>query len=379
MIDANVLDSKTAIVVVGQRVYSRLYGGRFGVVFAISGEQKPDSCQSLANIVCTGGTANFDIVFDNGTISKGLPETILRGIQWHIYDEVVGQDEIEAMIGNAERVAIEKRQEEARKAKARDRRRAEIKEKYPYLTQTSRGESSSKVAAKNMRIELKKAYPSVKFSVRMGGRGSSAINVTWTDGPTDKQVEEIVLKYKEGSFNGMDDIYEYNKENVWPDVFGGSSYVFTRREYSDELVAEAISAVFERYKVNFERAGIAKPPVKAYQNGALNRVQDPARHHYGYQSVQSDIDEWLSQHSVVEAKPVKATKASNKGGNSKSEDGQSDEVTIRPGTRNGYVEVLFPAKPGNDILKRLKDAGFRFTPRDGGKWYGKEESLPTLP
>ena len=38
------------------------------------------------------------------------------------------------------------------------------------------------------------------------------VNVKWQDGPTEKQVKALTDKYEKGSFNGMDDIYEYSKE-----------------------------------------------------------------------------------------------------------------------------------------------------------------------
>ena len=86
------------------------------------------------------------------------------------------------------------------------------------------------LGAKNIRIELKKAFPEVKFSVRSESySGGDHININWTDGPLTDDVEKITGKYQKGDFDGMEDIYNYNHENVWPDVFGGSRYVFENR------------------------------------------------------------------------------------------------------------------------------------------------------
>jgi hypothetical protein len=85
---------------------------------------------------------------------------------------------------------------------------------------------------------LKRAFPAVKFSVKIEHRGSGSININWTDGPTTEQVKTVTGKYQEGDFNGMEDIYEYNRA-VWPEVFGGARYVFENRHESADLIAKA--------------------------------------------------------------------------------------------------------------------------------------------
>lgn len=52
-------------------------------------------------------------------------------------------------------------------------------------------------------------------------------------------------------------------------------------------------------------------------------------------------------------------------------------VELRPGTKPGYVEVLFPWKPAKDETVSLRRAGFRFTVSNGpARWYGKAENAP---
>jgi hypothetical protein len=34
----------------------------------------------------------------------------------------------------------------------------------------------------------------------------------------------------------MDDIYEFDHSNIWPEIFGGARYVFENRSYSQETV-----------------------------------------------------------------------------------------------------------------------------------------------
>ena len=93
---------------------------------------------------------------------------------------------------------------------------------YSHLTQ---GQGPG-VAAKNIRAELKKAFPKVKFSVRKSSY--DAINVTIPKGAgiECKEIEKAVTdKYEAGHFNGMEDIYEYSR-TPWNEVFGSVKYVF---------------------------------------------------------------------------------------------------------------------------------------------------------
>jgi len=126
------------------------------------------------------------------------------------------------------------------------KRRTEIKDKYaqenPHLAVGRGGDLGCVLAAKNIRRELKKAFPSVKFSVRSKSySGGNHVDVEWIDGPTLKEVQSITNKYEKGQFDGMTDSYNYDKRNSWVDVFGGTKYLFTKRSYSDAHVQKALS------------------------------------------------------------------------------------------------------------------------------------------
>ena len=96
-----------------------------------------------------------------------------------------------------------------------------------------------------IREELKKVFPNVKFSVKSSNfAGGDSVNITWTDGPTYKQVEKITNKYQSGHFDGMTDMYEYSNSR---EDLPQSKYVQTRREISEEVnsvVFEALKEVF---------------------------------------------------------------------------------------------------------------------------------------
>ena len=102
-------------------------------------------------------------------------------------------------------------------------------------------------AAKNIRTELKRAWPGLKFSVTserfsMG----DAIRINWTDGPTSKQVDAIANKYKAGSFDGMEDIYNYDTTG-FNALFGDAKYITTSRDNSDAAIAAALAAVARKF------------------------------------------------------------------------------------------------------------------------------------
>jgi hypothetical protein len=87
------------VLSIGSRVHCILYGGRDGVIFNIRGEQRPETCQSNS-IILSGGKAEFDIVWENGTESLRTPEALVRGgVQWRVLDGIATADEIAAMRG----------------------------------------------------------------------------------------------------------------------------------------------------------------------------------------------------------------------------------------------------------------------------------------
>lgn len=232
------VDSKTTILVVGQHVYSGLYGGRYGIVYRIHGEQHPASVGSIGGILATGGRAEFDIVFDNGSISKMLPETILRGVQWKVFEEVATGADIAKALHFAEHEEARKATEAKLTSERRAAEREQHKKNNPHLLkyEDRPGWSDGRLAAANVRIELKKAFPGVKFKVQSE---HNEVRVGWTNGPAYDAVKDICNKYKAGHFDGMTDSYENDRDATFADVFGGPDYVFYSRECTLDAVRKA--------------------------------------------------------------------------------------------------------------------------------------------
>jgi hypothetical protein len=129
-------------------------------------------------------------------------------------------------------------------ALAREQEKARLLEHHPDLIRPGDSMSSLNAASKNLRALLKKNFPGVKFSVRSSSfSGGSSIDIRWTDGPTRAAVDAIADQFSQGSFNGMEDIYEYSRA-VWPELFGGAKYVHSSREFSDQAVEHALITVY---------------------------------------------------------------------------------------------------------------------------------------
>ena len=262
---------ETAILEIGQKVYTGLYSKGEGYIYAIHGEQSPESVEQIGGgCIVSGGTASFDIVLEGGAISQQLPEGILRGVQWNIFDEVASTEEIEKALIHAKNTSIAK---EAKAAEQKAKYTAEVEKlkvskELKALNQNE--PSNRKRAIKNIRIQLKAAFPQAKFSVRQDGY--DCVNIGWTDGPTQKDVDAIAQAYQGGNFNGMEDIYDHAATpfNV---VYGDLKYVFTSRNYSDGAIQNAITATEKEYAGNLE--GVEPATVEAYNKGALRMVQVP--------------------------------------------------------------------------------------------------------
>lgn len=259
-------------ITIGTRVRTDLYARGHGTVFAIHGEQAPDQVRNFSGVVAFGGRAHFDIVFDRGCLSLQLPECILRGVQWQILDEVVDKATIAAALVHADAEQARRRADEAAAKASFDAEVARLRadEDFADLIQGC-DTSSGKLAAKNIRIQLRRTFRGTKFSVRVRDHGS--IDIEWSDGPTSAAVTAVIKPYQSGTFDGMEDIYR-SAVSPWNSVFGGAKYVFTSRAVSDALIARAIAAVFATYAGNFAHSGITAT-IDDYRAGRLFAVRIP--------------------------------------------------------------------------------------------------------
>lgn len=279
-------------IVVGSFVSCILPHAGEGIVYEVHGAQDPESVRALGNgIVMQGGRAFCDVVWLNGSRSKQVPEAIMRSVQWKVRGCVAGDNEVKSALAFADQEDARKAAEagNAAQAHAAELDRLRVAPEFAKLDQGD-DRYSGKLAAKNLRQQLKAAFPGVRFSVRVHHYGS--VVMSWTDGPTTAQVEQIATRYQGGSFDGMQDLYTRSK-SPWCEVFGGSDYISTTRDYSDAMLWAAIAAVLDRYAGNFD----AQPEATAedFRAGRLMAVPVPGlTTAYGAEDLQNLVRQQLA-------------------------------------------------------------------------------------
>lgn len=212
----------------------KLHGyGDYNYVIVNRTKQNPDRYSSHK--------MNYDVV-NLTTLAKAIIQSDRMphitekrpGIGWSWSDKKISNEEVESYKNKAEQKLRDdmKAEEQAKKDNAILREKL-IKDN-PDLMQAKDFNGRGSLAAKNIRTELKKAFKGIKFGIRSD---YSSVDVTWDNGPSADEVDKIIDKYSQGSFNGMEDIYEYNK-NTWADIFGGAKYINSHRHISSDKFVE---------------------------------------------------------------------------------------------------------------------------------------------
>lgn len=233
-------ETYTKEIQIGQRVYCALPYCQHGIIYEIHGEQRAETCKNVMNgCGVTGGNAHFDIVWKNGRLSKRTPESLVRSsVQWEVSDEIAGPAEIKQALEHAVEEQRKRQHAKQKREEQKQKERAELPKKYHYLETVKDNPKTSRWAlgAKNIRTELNKVSSGIKFRVRSESySGGCSIDIYWTDGPTSKEVEKNADKYKTCDFDGMQDL-ETVRDTVFPEIFGGASYVFCHRTFSAEAL-----------------------------------------------------------------------------------------------------------------------------------------------
>lgn len=228
---------------VGQRVFSAL-GGRYGVVESICGQQSPGTCRGAKKgCVVTGGSAYVNIIWEDGSRSPMIPEVFLRSSsQWEVYGNVEPQEIVDKMRQLADEYAEAVERQCANDAQQFALTTEALKKEYPWLLNAEQESNAFVRGIKNIRTLLKRAFPTVKFSVRKTSHRS--INISWTDGPTIGQVEQYTRQFEAGRFNFVDDMYDY-KRTPWNFQFGAIDTIIVHRDTSPKVVQKAIDTLWE--------------------------------------------------------------------------------------------------------------------------------------
>jgi hypothetical protein len=105
--------------------------------------------------------------------------------------------------------------------------------------------SEHAAAAKLIRQTLKRVFPGTAFTVTSDCySGGDSVHVSWTDGPTEEMVEQVVDRHQEGHFDGSIDLYQYsNDRDDIPQVM----FVHCQRRPSPAAFAATVALVNRRY------------------------------------------------------------------------------------------------------------------------------------
>lgn len=168
----------------------------------------------------------------------------IRGIAFDFDDPRLEEMAIQAKA--AEEAAVEREKERKAQEEAAQKaaylaevERIKTAPEFSHLTQYGAYAKDTDIA-KNIRADLKNHFPGVKFSVRKDHY--NCISVTWDNGPTDKQVNEITGKYKCGTFDSMTDCSGWDN-TPFDQVFGAVRYLHTHREIGEEIREAAVKLV----------------------------------------------------------------------------------------------------------------------------------------
>jgi Large polyvalent protein associated domain 29 len=315
------------------------------------------------------------VTMENGQLSDG----------WMLGEILSGIDTADACRAARATGADLKRKAEAaakEKTAARVVEKAKLLAEFPWLERLDGTKRAHSLGSKNLKKELARAFPGIEFTVRSDTfSGGDSIDVGWTLGPKTEDVKRISDKYAEGSFNGMEDIYEAS-HNQWPELFGGAKYVMEQRSESGpgfESVCLALCALlkveppadgksFWNCRIASERddrqrdiGNLARNVVfqESYPAGAVLTGADhalPDYHGYGLEGCFRAT--WTSSEPVKEPEPAAVPTT---GG-----------VTVTENKAKGGLEIRFPSKPSAAVLETLKGQGWRWS-RFAGCWWHKAD------
>jgi hypothetical protein len=212
-------------------------------------------------VICAKENYGYTIIYPDGRqahaqqLNSRSPFTCITPID----GPLATTDEVNALLNQrdakraADKVAAS---EEAQRHHAEVLRlTAELEAKYPKAIPLASTISEHARAAKNMRAELKAAFPGIKFSIRSKSfAGGDDVRVSWDLGPTRQEVAAITDKYEEGSFDSMNDLYSYDRSAMSAAVsivLGQAKYVLESRHYPDGIFEQVGRALCALQKVEY--------------------------------------------------------------------------------------------------------------------------------
>jgi TusA-related sulfurtransferase len=225
---------------------------------------------------------------------------------------------------------------------------------------------STTEVAQIIREELKKKYPTTKFSVRSQKySGGSSINIYWTDGASTSDVESFVRQFEGCQFDGGQDLKTYHT-SMWNgiEVRWGVDFVSCSREYSKESLEAWSNKVAKEFNCE---------PLKVLTHGDGSAYLEETNYRVRVENGGTEYLSSIIRHRIHSADLSQPVEVSSEGASVElqSHDISSvTEITVTENEERDGVEIRFPEKPNQEILNYLKSKGFRWSQRNSC-WYAK--------
>ena len=256
------------------------------------------------------------------------------GFYWDT-SEVISDEVIEKSLKRADNLKKLEQEVKERKEKLREETRIRLISEYSYLERNEKNDHN--IVGKNIRTELKRNFPGVKFSVRYESfSGGDAFDIRWNDGPTYSQVRGIVDKYRgmHPDAMSMGDYWDY-APSVFNKLFGDVGYVTAQREITEK----AIETMRQKY------------PDLTEENKTTYHFEEDGIHGYATEFFSPSVENILRQaaYQVDFTPPRKEEKPKNEHSEQVAATGSFQVVDYS----EKAIAITGDTKPIKDDLKRL--------------------------
>lgn len=176
------------------------------------------------------------------------------GIGFYYVEERLDDAVIERSIAHADRIVARGEEIKEEKRIAAEKLREKLLKEYSYLERVPDNDykAARKITGDNIRKELKKNFPNVKFSVRHSSfSGGGDYTVRWENGPMQDVVDAVVKKFQDSHSDFTGDYWDYDPSE-FNKLFGGEKFIMVSRDasadFADKVLAKYEGLTAENWK-----------------------------------------------------------------------------------------------------------------------------------
>jgi hypothetical protein len=185
-----------------------------------------------------------------------------------------------------------------------------------------------------------------------------SINVKWNDGPSSKQVTNIIDNFQDSHFDAMNDLSEY-VSNAWH-IFGSAKYVHANRNVSQEklnTIIPSIEKAIEERKNDKSKSSLLPIEGTSFliglDNGRFTLWNDT------YICSGNNAERFAAYILDQDVMPKDLTKETIKEEQTNINNELTDKPIVRKNEEKNGIEVIFNSKPEENMLTWLKSNGFQ--------------------